>query len=214
MTGEAELERLRDGLLDAVLPHVPFDGWTLTALRRGAGEIGCDMADAHRAFPHGPADMVEFFSRRADRRMVEALAEHDLAAAGMNARVKAAIRMRLEQAAPHREAVQRAVAFLSMPQYAALGAQCMYRTVDAVWRAAGDTATDWNFYSKRGLLAAVFGATVLYWLGDRSEDSADTWEFLDRRLADAGRFGRATGRFRERVSGLARPFGSFRTDRR
>ncbi len=210
----ADLDGMRDRLLDAVVAHVPFDGWTLTALRRAAGDAGVGMDDAHRAFPHGPTDMVEHFSRLSDRRMLEALAKQDLESAGTTARVKAAVRMRLEQAAPHREAVQRALAFLSMPQHAALGARCLYRTVDAIWRAAGDTATDWNFYSKRGLLAAVYGATVLYWLGDRSDGFADSWDFLDRRLADAARFGRASGRLRERAAGMARPFGSFRAERR
>lgn len=214
MTPDREQEALRDALIDAVLPHVPFDGWTHTALRRGAGDIGRSVDEAHRAFPHGPAGMVEHFSAMSDRRMLDALDRMDLASMRVPERVAAGVRVRLEQAAPHREAVQRAIAFLSLPQNAALGARCLYRTVDAIWRAAGDTATDWNFYSKRGLLAGVFGATVLYWLGDRSEGFTDTWAFLGRRLADVARFGRTSDRLKERLAGLSRPFSPYRAGRR
>lgn len=214
MTAEPKLQTLRDDLIDAVLPHVPFDGWTHAALRRAAEEAGRSMDEAHRAFPHGPAGMVEHFSLMSDRRMLEALEKIDLASMRVPDRIAAAVHARLEQAAPHREAVRRAVAFLSLPHNAALGARCLYRTVDAIWRAAGDTATDWNFYSKRGLLAGVFGATVLYWLGDKSDGFSDTWAFLDRRLADVAQLQRTTGRIRERLSGLPRPFDPYRAGRR
>lgn len=200
----------RDRLLDAVLPHVPFDGWTQSALRAGAADLGLDMAAAHRAFPGGAADMVAHFSLLSDRRMLEELEGRGLESMGVTARVSTAVRTRLEQATPHREAVRRGAAFLAMPQNAPLGAKLLYRTVDAIWRAAGDTATDWNFYSKRGLLAGVFSATVLYWLADKSEGFEDSWRFLDRRLADVVRFGKATGKLKERLKGFPDPLGRFR----
>lgn len=195
----------RDDLLLAMLPHVPFDGWTVTALRRGAEEAGIDPGGAGEAFPGGAADMVEHFSDWSDRRMLEALEGMDLASMRVTERVRTAVRERLRQAEPHREAVQRSLAFLAMPQNAVLGAKLLYRTVDAIWHMAGDTATDWNFYSKRGLLAGVFGATVLYWLNDRSENYADSWDFLDRRLGNVASFGKATGKLKERFKGFPRP---------
>ena len=196
---------LRDELLLAMLPHVPFDGWTATALRLGAVEAGIDPAGAGAAFPGGAADMVEHFSDWSDRRMLEELEGMDLASMRVTERVRTAVQARLRQAEPHREAVRRSLAFLAMPQNAVLGAKLLYRTVDAIWHVAGDTATDWNFYSKRGLLAGVFGATVLYWLNDRSEDCADTGDFLDRRLRDVATFGKTTGKLKERFKGFPRP---------
>ena len=198
---------LRDRLLQAMLPHVPFDGWTAAALRRGAEEAGIDAAGTQGAFPGGGGDMVAHFSDWSDRRMLIELEGMDLPSMRVTARVRSALQVRLRQAEAHREAVRRALALLAMPQNALLGAKLLYRTVDAIWHAAGDNATDWNFYSKRGLLAGVFSATVLYWLGDRSEDYADTWGFLDRRLGDVATFGKATARLKERLSGFPRPYG-------
>ena len=197
---------LRDALLLAMLPHVPFDGWTATALRRGAEEAGIDPAGAGEAFPGGAADMVAHFSDWSDRRMLEELEGMDLASMRVTERVRTAVQVRLRQLEPHREAVQRSLAFLAMPQNAVLGAKLLYRTVDAIWHAAGDNATDWNFYSKRGLLAGVYSATVLYWLNDRSEDYAESWDFLDRRLRDVATFGKATGKLKERFKGFPRPY--------
>jgi ubiquinone biosynthesis protein COQ9 len=197
---------LRDALLLAMLPHVPFDGWTATALRRGAEEAGIDPAGAGEAFPGGAADRVAHFSDWSDRRMLEELEGMDLASMRVTERVRTAVQVRLRQVEPYREAVQRTLAFLAMPQNAVLGAKLLYRTVDAIWHAAGDNATDWNFYSKRGLLAGVYSATVLYWLNDKSEGYAETWDFLDRRLRDVATFGKATGKLKERFKGFPRPY--------
>lgn len=213
MTDAAERIALRDKLIEAALPHVAFDGWTSATLRHAAADAGLDAGAAAQAFPGGSRDMVSHFSTLSDRRMLEALESMDLPSMGVTDRVRASVRVRLEQAEPHREAVGRTVAFLALPQNALLGAKLLHRTVDAIWHAAGDTATDWNWYSKRGLLAGVLSATVLYWLNDRSEGRAETWAFLDRRLADVGRLGRATSRLRERLEGITRPYRPYRRPR-
>jgi len=213
MTEAEETIALRDALIDAALAHVAFDGWSNATLRHAAADAGLDTGTAMRAFPGGSRDMVSHFSALSDRRMLGTLQSMDLPSMGVTDRVRAAVRVRLEQAEPHREAVGRTLAFLALPQNALLGTKLLHRTVDAIWHAAGDTATDWNWYSKRGLLAGVLSATVLYWLNDRSEERADTWAFLDRRLADVGRFGRSTGRLKERIEGLARPYRPYRRPR-
>lgn len=203
-------EALRRRLLAAALPHVPFDGWTETALLAAARDIGVSRPLALNAFPGGPAEMIAFYNREADRRMLEALEREDLAALKVRERVARAVRLRLEQNAAHREAIRRGIGFLALPQNAALGARILYRTVDAIWYAAGDRATDFNFYTKRGLLAAVYGATVLYWLNDRSEGFAESWAFLDRRIADAMRAPKLLGRLARLGEALPNPLRLFR----
>ena len=206
----AEHAKLRDTLIEAALPHVPFDGWSITALRRGAADAGLDVAEAAQAFAGGGRDMVAHFSALSDRRMLEALDALDLASMGTTDRVRSAVQLRLELAEPHREAVRRSIAFLAAPQNALLGVKLLHRTVDAIWNAAGDTATDWNWYSKRGLLAGVLSATVLYWLNDNSDDYADTSDFLGRRLRDVARFGKAAGKLTQRLKDFQPSWRSYR----
>ena len=185
----------RIGLLEATLPHIAFDGWSLKAIQAGALDLEMDPVDAQNLLPGGVSELVETFSSHIDHLMMVELEKRDLPVMKVRDRISAAVRLRLELLDPHREAINRGLTYLAMPQNAQLGLTCLYRTVDAMWFAAGDRATDYNFYSKRLLLAGVYSSTLLYWLNDRSDGHEDTWAFLDRRIGEVlkvgGRFGKA-----------------------
>lgn len=189
MIGHPERSEDRDSAIDALLAHVPFDGWTVTALRHALAEVGQHPDDAALLFPGGAADMVAAFCDLADRRMAEDMSSLDVADMRLPDRVRAVIAARLGRHRAHREAVRRAVAVLALPQNATAAAACTARTVDAIWHAAGDQSADFSWYTKRAILAAVYGATLLFWLRDTGEDDAATLAFLDRRLADIHRIG-------------------------
>ena len=199
-------DELQEKLLDAALAHVPFDGWGETALLAGARDLGIDRGLALNAFPGGAMEMIEYHSRLADQRMVEAYEAADTAALKIREKVALAIRLRLSANQPHREAIRRALSTLALPIHAALAARLIYRTVDAVWYALGDRSTDYNFYTKRGLLAGVYGSTLLYWLNDKSADSAQSWAFLDRRIAEVMTIPRAMARLDKLKEKLPDPF--------
>jgi ubiquinone biosynthesis protein COQ9 len=204
----------KDRLLLAMLPDVAFDGWSLTALRAGARSIGLSEAEALAMFPRGPADMVQWFSHWADREMLNAIATEDFTVMRTTERLTAAIGARLAVLAPYREAARRAAAVLALPPNLPLGARLLYDTVDAAWYAAGDTATDFNFYSKRALLAGAYGATLVYWFEDRSPGSVDSLEFLRRRLADVMALPRVASRLRAVADRLPNPLRLFRAAQR
>ena len=203
-----------DGLLLAALPHVPFDGWSVAALRAGARDIALGEEEALALFPRGGSDAVAAFSRWADRQMLAAIAGPEYAVLRVRDRIAAAIRARLAALALHREAVRGGLAVLAQPQHAALGLRLLYETVDTIWYAAGDTATDFNFYTKRLLLGGVLAATMLYWLDDRSPGSVDTHGFLDRRLADAMALPKIGKRLRAVADRLPNPFRFVQAARR
>lgn len=205
-----ETDELRPALLGAALPEVAFEGWSWGALRAGARELKMTWEDVQRAFPDGPRDLMEYWGAANDEAMLAELATVDLAALRTRQRIALAIRIRLMHIAPHREAMRRALSFLALPQNAALAARLLYRTVDGIWYACGDRATDASFYSKRALLAGVYASTVLYWVDDRSEGFEDTWGFLERRLDDVMRIPRVTGKLRSALRALPNPTRLFR----
>jgi len=209
-----EPQQAKDALLAAILPDVPFDGWTDAALARAAERVGLERAELRSLCPGGVRDLVAWFSHWADRETMRALEARDLGTLKVRERIATGVETRLAVLAPHREAVRRALALLSAPQNLALGARLLYDAVDAIWYAAGDTATDFNFYTKRALLAGVYGATTLYWLDDRSPESADTLNFLDRRLNDIMTIPRVTEHIRAWMPRLPDPFLFFRLARR
>jgi ubiquinone biosynthesis protein COQ9 len=178
------IARTRAAILKAALPNVAFDGWTTKLMREATEAAGLSHGEMRLAFPGGVTDLVDCFFADGDRRMVEALAARDLASLKIRERITLGVRTRIEVDAGHREAVRRAVTLLSLPLSGTTGPHALYRTVDAIWRAVGDTSTDFNFYTKRAILAGVYSAVTITWFGDESDDFADTWAFLDRRISD------------------------------
>ena len=179
---------LRDRLADAMASEAVFDGWTRSALSTAARQIDLSPGEADRLFPGGPVQVLTHISERADLRTVADMEKEGVAGLKMRDRIKGAVRIRLERHAGEREAVRRALALLSLPFNAGLALKLLYKTVDAMWYAAGDTSTDFNFYTKRATLAGVYSSTLLYWLADRSPASEATWGFLDRRIDDVMKF--------------------------
>jgi ubiquinone biosynthesis protein COQ9 len=193
----------RDAAIVAMLPHVPFDGWTRRSLRIGLADSGASPDDADQLFPGGATDMIETFCDWADRRMEEGAATLD-PAMPLHRRVRAVIVLRLTQNRPHKEAIRRALALLALPGNARLAAACTARTIDTMWHAAGDRSVDFSWYTKRAILTAVYATTLLYWLRDTSEDDTATLAFLDRRLAGVARIG-SIRRRAETTLGRLRP---------
>ncbi len=187
-------ERLpeRDAAIEAMLPNVPFDGWTIRALRSGLASAGMPEDEATILFPGGAADMIAVFCDLADRRMTGVAGT--LTETRVSARVPAIIALRLTMNRSNKEAIRRAVSVLALPGNARAAAAITARTVDAIWHAAGDRSADFSWYSKRAILTAIYGATLLFLLHDRSNDDSATRAFLDRRLQDVGRLAQARGR--------------------
>ena len=211
-TQDLTLDELRPRLVRAMLPHVAFDGWTAKAVATGALDAGIDPDIAAIMF-ESPAVMVEAYIALADADMLAALEVANIGALKVRERITLALRTRLDQATPHREAVRRALAVLALPGNLPLAAKTLWHTADTMWRAAGDTATDFNHYTKRMTLGAVYSACLLYWLDDDSEGGAATHDFIDRRIDNVMRFEKFKGQFKGRGEGgpsLARFLGRLR----
>lgn len=178
---------MQDRLVDAALPHVAFDGWSSTTMRHAIADAGVTPAQGRAAFPRGGVDLALAFHRRGDDAMATRLAGEDLSEMRFRDRIAHAVRLRLEIAEEEAEAVRRGVTLFALPIHAADGVRAAWGTADAIWTALGDTSDDVNWYTKRATLAGVYSATLLYWLGDRSEGHAETWGFLDRRIDDVMR---------------------------
>jgi ubiquinone biosynthesis protein COQ9 len=195
-------ETLKAAILAAALPHAAFDGFTDSVLEKAAGEAGADKDATARLFPDGALGLVDYYSHSIDAEMETKLAAMDLPSMKIRARIAAAVMARLHLLRPHKEAARRAGALLSLPMNAALGAKLLYRTVDAMWRCAGDTSTDFNFYTKRGILAGVYGATALRWFNDTSEDEKATTDFLAARIDNVMQFEKLKAKAKEALAGF------------
>jgi ubiquinone biosynthesis protein COQ9 len=179
---DATLDELRFALAPAVAANAAFDGWNFRALDMAAEGMGVDRDIARLAFTGGAVAMIDAWFASIDAGMLARLTPEKLAAMKIRARIASLVEARLELLAPNRESLRRALAVLALPQNVAKGVRLGWRSADVMWRAAGDTATDYNHYTKRGILAGVYAATVTVFLDDDSENFADTRAFLSRRI--------------------------------
>jgi ubiquinone biosynthesis protein COQ9 len=205
---------LKTHIVLAMLPDVPFEGWSRGALRKAAAKLGHDEAELGSLFPGGARDAVACFSAWADHETEKALAKKKMDTLKVRERIALGVKTRLDILAPHREAVRRLLAFLALPANLPLAARLLYRTTDAIWFAAGDRATDFSFYTKRGLLAGVYASTTLYWLEDKSKDFEATSRFLDRRINEVMQIPKIRGRIRQGLGSVPNPLRALRALRR
>ena len=175
-----------DRLLDAILPHVPFDGWSGVAFEAAVADAGMTMADAAVVCPKGAFDLAVAYHKRGDAQMEAAMQAADLTDMRYSEKVAHAIWLRLQ--AGDVEVVRRGSALFALPQNAGEGATLIWGTADAIWTALGDTSDDVNWYTKRATLSAVYGSVVLYWLGDDSADGQATRDFIARRIDNVMQF--------------------------
>ncbi len=188
---------LRDRFSQEVATEAAFEGFSRKSLITAAERLALPRGEADRLFPGGALQVLEHLSARSDQRMVEALEKAGIDGMKIRDRIKTAVRTRIEMHVGPKETVRRALALLALPLNAPLGLKLLYRTVDAMWYAAGDTSADFNFYTKRATLAAVYSSTLLYWLNDRSPEDEGTWGFLDRRIDNVMSFEKLKGRLRK-----------------
>lgn len=196
---DATLDELRDALAPEIATNAAFDGWNGQALDSAADLLGVDRDVARLAFPGGAVDMIDAWFAAIDRAMLARLTPETLAGMKIRARIAALVEARLDLLAPRRDALRRAAAVLAMPQNVARAARLGWRSADAMWRAAGDTATDYNHYTKRTLLAGIYAATIAVFLQDDSDGHADTRAFLGRRIDNVMQFEKAKAQFLART---------------
>jgi ubiquinone biosynthesis protein COQ9 len=182
MEGPSPLAALRARLALAVGENAVFDGWGRAAVDAAADSLGIDRDQARLAMPKTAVGLVETYIQGVDAALEAQLPPDKLDGLKIREKIRTLVWQRLEIMGPAREAVRRALSILAMPQNAPTGLKTGWHTADLMWRMAGDTSTDFNHYTKRMTLGAVYGSTLVTWLDDRSEGWADTAAFLDRRI--------------------------------
>lgn len=190
-------EKLKNRIVEKILDHVVFDGWTEKSIKAAFDECEINYDHFKNLFPMGMDDVMLHYGKWIDDQMLAKLENLDKSTLKIRERIFTAVKTRLEILEPHKEAVRRGAAYLANPLRASLSMRMLYKTVDDIWHWAGDNSTDFNFYTKRGLLAGVYTSTLLYWMNDETENHADSWEFLKRRIENVMSVGKTIGTMKQ-----------------
>ena len=207
------LDEVRAALAPIIARNAAFDGWSKAAVEMAASQAGVDPVIAALAFDGGAMAMIDAWFAHIDTEMIAACPSETLDAMKIRQKITSLVEARLAAMEADRESLRRALSILAMPQNMARAAQLGWRAADHMWRAAGDTSIDYNYYTKRSILAGIYAATLLVFVNDESDNNAETSAFLARRIEGIMRFEKAKARFTrnaERRPSLARFVGRLR----
>ena len=199
MTQDLTLDEIRAVLAPGIAANAAFDGWSDAARDMAAQAEGIDTDVAALAFKDGPVDMIDAWFAHIDGVMLAAVPPERLALMKVREKITVLVEARLDATSADRESLRRALAILALPQNLAKATRLGWRTVDTIWRAAGDLATDYNYYTKRTILLGVYASTITIFLDDESEGLAETRAFLGRRVNGIMQFEKAKAGFLKRT---------------
>ncbi len=188
---------IKTAILEGALPNIPFEGWSMDALENAAMACGYSKSMVRAVFPDGVKNAIEFFSHWIDQKMMEDLKLVQPDSLRVRDRITCAVKARLNVLATHKEAERLAIAYWMRPMRKWDGIKLVWKTADKIWNWAGDNATDYNRYTKRGLLSGVLTTTTFFWLNDKSDNHQDTIGFLNRRIDNVMGIGKITARFKK-----------------
>ncbi len=191
-----ENQQIQDQILERVLEDVPFDGWTWSLAYNASEELGFEKEMADAVFPNKLQDLLVHFSDWTDRKTLEKLNEIDSDTLRIRDKIEVAVKAQLEVLEPHRECVKLSSAYWLYPFRKLQAAKIVWRSADHIWNWAGDTATDYNHYTKRALLSGVMVSTTVFWLNDESDGYKDSYAFLSRRIENVLRFGKLASKIK------------------
>ena len=197
--------KARRSILEALLKHVPFDGWSSLSLKQAVKDVGLPAGADELYFPGGPLEVIEFWNQQNDAYMSLEMAKLDQNKMRIRDKITKAIVLRLQVISPHEEAAKRAIARTALPDGLALSPKILWASADAMWRAIGDTSTDFNYYTKRTSLSAVISTSLLAWLSDDDPKKLKALAFIDARIENVMQFEKAKFKAKKRLSELPDP---------
>ena len=213
LPADPTLDEVRAALAPIIARNAGFDGWSDAAVHAAADEAGVDRDVAKLAFKDNAIDMIDAWIDSVDLELAHRLPAEKLAAMKIRDRITALLATRLDIMAPDRESLRRAMAIMAMPQNLVRSAKIGWRSADRMWRLAGDTASDFNHYTKRMTLSAVYASTLSVFVNDDSDNFADARAFLDRRIDNVMQFEKVKFQAKQRqeyVPSLSRFIGRLR----
>jgi ubiquinone biosynthesis protein COQ9 len=192
-----DLTKMKDKILHELLPQVEQNGWSWTDVQEACARLKLQDEMARAVFPNGLSDAVAHFSDMTDRQMLQKLEKIDVDALRVRDRIRSAVMVRYRLLADKQASVKASLAYWALPQRLIQGQQVLWRTSDRIWNWAGDTATDYNRQTKRGLLSSILIGTSMVFIEDDPDSLAVTESFLNRRIENILEIGKAMGMARK-----------------
>jgi ubiquinone biosynthesis protein COQ9 len=188
---------MKHKIMLSVIEILPYEAFDSNIISKACSNIGLEPQYADLFFANGRMEILEIFRDHIDSLMLKRIEQELTQELGITARIYDAIKIRLELITEHKLAISKITSFFMIPWNHPKLYPYTWHSMNLIWKAAGkDKSTDFNYYTKRGLLTAAYCSTILYWLSDDSEGHQDTYDFLRRELKLIGSVGKKISSFR------------------
>ena len=195
-------KEVRVDILQAMLPIVVFDGWNQKSLRASIKLINLPEGSEELYFPEGALEVIRFWHDQMNEFVKSNLESLNKSEMKIREQVTAGVLSALESIGSNEEAMRRAIIRLSLPDAAVQGPTYLWSLADSIWRAIGDRSTDYNYYTKRTILAGVLGSTITVWISDSDQNKVKTKLFLDARISNVMSFEKSKFKIVEKINNI------------
>ena len=195
-------KEVRVDILQAMLPIVVFDGWNQKSLRASIKSINLPEGSEELYFPEGALEVIRFWHDQMNEFVKSSLESLNKSEMKIREQVTAGVLSALESIGSNEEAMRRAIIRLSLPDAAVQGPTYLWSLADSIWRAIGDRSTDYNYYTKRTILAGVLGSTITVWISDSDQNKVKTKLFLDARISNVMSFEKSKFKIVEKINNI------------
>jgi len=193
---------IKEKILHKALENAVFDGWNNTMLEASAAMAGIEKKAAYIYFSTGISSLVDFFAEE-NLIELEKAALHLPHDKKLPEKISWLIMEYFKAAGKNQAAIKKLMSYYAMPQNMPHGLRNLHRLVDKIWRLSGDESTDFSYYTKRFSLSTIYSETLLFWLGDNSQDFKATEAFLKRKIGNLMKFHKAKAEIKGIVRKLA-----------
>ena len=194
---KADITKIRDDILLKALEDIPFEGWNMEVIKKASDQLGYSQNTDQSVFLSGMQDVMDHFADLADREMLKTLENIDPESLRIRDRVNTALMARYEWLSQHQEAFNQSLKFWLLPTRKAKAVKITWRTADIIWNWARDTSTDYNRYTKRGLLSGIIASSAFIFANDHDENLIKTRKFIDSRIENVMQFEKAVSKLKK-----------------
>ncbi|MFT6106509.1 MAG: ubiquinone biosynthesis protein COQ9 [Rickettsiales bacterium] len=169
-------------ILNHFLESCLLEDWSEKALEEAFEKSEIDIKFLPFIFENGVAEIADLFIKNIDEKMLEKAKYLDFDAMKIRDKIKNLVKIRLDLNQEFKPQIQKLINFYSQPMNSRLALKNSYKAADLMWKIAGDNATDFNYYSKRIILAKIYIRTLSCFAKDGSENSQKTLDLLDKEI--------------------------------
>ena len=177
---KVNLNKLRYQILLKAKEHVSKCGWNDKLFYNIASKSKFKFSEIAVLFPEGYITLLEMYLDTVNNQMTEDSKKINLIRLRVHERVKELVILRLKIMSREKELISKTYFHLLLPQNFKIASRCLYKAVDQIWFVAGDNSTDFNFYSKRAILASIYTLTMIHFINNDNMD--ETLSVLNKLL--------------------------------